>query len=68
MTYHVVGCEKESVSDAEFFDAFNVALVVGGSITIPHLRRAVERLDECRKIGNVELQRSLGKQQESNEE
>jgi len=27
-------------------DAFNVALVVGGSITIPHLRRAVERLDQ----------------------
>jgi hypothetical protein len=27
-------------------DAFNVALVVGGSITIPHLRRAVERVDQ----------------------
>jgi len=30
----------------EFFEAFNVALVVGGSITIPHLRRAVATLDD----------------------
>jgi hypothetical protein len=34
------------VTRPEFLDAFNVALVVGGSITIPHLRRAVDRLDE----------------------
>jgi hypothetical protein len=27
-----------------------VSLVVGGSITIPHLRRAVERVEECRKL------------------
>src|SRR2546422_4203012 len=33
-------------SDAEFYDAFAVALVVGGSIVIPHLRRAVVRLEE----------------------
>ena len=30
----------------EFLDPFNVALVGGGSITIPHLRRAVDRLDQ----------------------
>lgn len=28
------------------YDAFAVALVVGGSIVIPHLRRAVARLEE----------------------
>ena len=55
VTYHVARCVEEGVSDAEFFDAFNVALVVGGSITIPHLRRAVERLEECRKLGDVKL-------------
>lgn len=55
VTYHVARCVEEGVSDAEFFDAFNVALVVGGSITIPHLRRAVERLEECRKLGGVKL-------------
>lgn len=58
VTYHVVRCAEEGVSDAEFFEASNVALVVGGSITIPHLRRAVERLEECRRIGGVKLQRS----------
>lgn len=46
ITYHVVRCREEGVTDPEFFDAFAVALVVGGSIVIPHLRRAVERLGE----------------------
>jgi hypothetical protein len=34
------------ITRAEFLDAFNVALVVGGSITIPHLRRAIDRVDQ----------------------
>jgi AhpD family alkylhydroperoxidase len=49
ITYHVIRCVQEGVSDGEFFDAMNVALVVGGSITIPHIRRAVDVLDQCRK-------------------
>jgi len=46
VTYHVVRCREEGVTDPEFFEAFSVALVVGGSIVIPHLRRAVARLEE----------------------
>jgi AhpD family alkylhydroperoxidase len=46
ITYHIVRCREEGTSPEEFFEAFNVALVVGGSITIPHLRRAVATLDE----------------------
>jgi AhpD family alkylhydroperoxidase len=46
VTYHVVRCREEGVSHDELFEAFNVALVVGGSITIPHLRRAVATLDD----------------------
>jgi len=46
ITYHVVRCKEEGVTDDEFFEAFNVGLVVGGSIVIPHLRRAVDTLDE----------------------
>lgn len=46
VTYHVIRCREEGTTREEFFDAFNVALVVGGSITIPHLRRAVATLDE----------------------
>lgn len=45
VTYHIKQCVTAGVSRPEFLDAFNVALVVGGSITIPHLRRAVDRLD-----------------------
>jgi AhpD family alkylhydroperoxidase len=46
ITYHLVRCREEGVNDAELHDAFAVALVVGGSIVIPHLRRAVARLEE----------------------
>jgi AhpD family alkylhydroperoxidase len=46
VTYHLIRCREEGVSRPEFLEAFNVALVVGGSITIPHLRRAVAALDE----------------------
>lgn len=46
ITYHVIRCREEGVTDAEFHEAFAVALVVGGSIVIPHLRRAVARLEE----------------------
>lgn len=40
--YHLGKCHAEGVSDAEMQDIFAVALVVGGSIVIPHLRRAVD--------------------------
>lgn len=46
VTYHVIRCREEGVTRPEFLEAFNIALVVGGSITIPHLRRAVATLDE----------------------
>lgn len=49
ITYHIIRCVQEGATDKELFEAFNVALVVGGSITIPHIRRAVETLDQCRK-------------------
>ena len=45
ITYHIQQCVTAGVTRPEFLDVFNVALVVGGSITIPHLRRAVDRLD-----------------------
>lgn len=51
--YHVLQCVDAGVSDPEFYEAFNVALVVGGSIVIPHLRHAVESLDLRRKRGDA---------------
>lgn len=50
ITYHVVRCKEEGVTRAEFLEAFNVGLVVGGSIVIPHLRRAVATLDELEGV------------------
>jgi AhpD family alkylhydroperoxidase len=50
VAYHVQRCKEEGVSDAELYDVFSVALVVGGSIVIPHLRRAVAFLDEWNEI------------------
>lgn len=46
VTYHILECRKQGVTRAEFFDIFSVALTVGGSIVVPHLRRAVALLDE----------------------
>ena len=44
--YHVEQCHKLGVSKEELFEIFSVANVVGGTIVIPHLRRAVEFWDE----------------------
>ena len=44
ITYHIKQSANAGVTKAEFLEVFNVALVVGGSITIPHLRRAMDRL------------------------
>jgi AhpD family alkylhydroperoxidase len=49
ITYHVIRCLQEGISENEFFEALNVALIVGGSITIPHIRRAADIFDQCRR-------------------
>jgi len=46
VTYHITRCLEEGVSEAEMMEAFSVGLVVGGSIVIPHLRRAVDTMDQ----------------------
>lgn len=45
IAYHIAQCKDAGVNRDEFFETFSVALVVGGSIVIPHLRRAVDFLD-----------------------
>jgi len=46
ITYHLVRAAEEGWKREEVIDALNVALVVGGSITIPHVRRAFGRMRE----------------------
>jgi AhpD family alkylhydroperoxidase len=49
IAYHIDMCVRSGVTDQQLWEAFDIALIVGGSIVIPHLRRAVDFLDECRR-------------------
>lgn len=51
ISYHIAQCRDAGVNRDEFFEAFSVALVVGGSIVIPHLRRGVDFLDQLEGAG-----------------
>ena len=50
VTYHVIRCIQLGFTNEELYDALNVSLIVGGSITIPHIRRAFETIDQCREM------------------
>jgi ribonuclease HI len=45
ISYHLMRCIDSGATKGELYEAFNVALVVGGSIVIPHIRMAAERLE-----------------------
>lgn len=47
--YHLIKCKDENVSNEEVFEVFAIANIVGGTIVIPHLRRAVEFWEEINK-------------------
>jgi AhpD family alkylhydroperoxidase len=44
--YHLDRCVTEGCTRQEILEALNIGLVIGGSIVIPHLRYALEVLDE----------------------
>lgn len=46
--YHLIQCVEAGYTDDELTDTLNVALIVGGSIVIPHLRHAMETIDLLR--------------------
>ena len=43
--YHLDRCVQEGASREQLHEAMNIALIIGGSIVIPHLRYAFEMLD-----------------------
>jgi len=47
--YHVLRCREQGVNDREMEEALAIGLVVGGSITIPHLRKALKFWDELKR-------------------
>jgi AhpD family alkylhydroperoxidase len=48
--YHLVQTVRLGVTDEELLETLNVALVVGGSIVIPHLRHAVATMEALRRV------------------
>lgn len=47
--YHTIRCHENGVTDAEFEEALSIGLLVGGSITIPHQRRAFQAWEALSK-------------------
>ena len=50
VTYKLIRLIQLGASNEELYEALNVSLIVGGSITIPHIRMAFETIDSCRKM------------------
>ena len=50
--YHLETCFKEGATKAEVMETLSIATLVGGTIVIPHLRRAYEFWDELEKTAN----------------
>jgi len=46
--YHLITSVDLGIKDSQLYEAFHIALVVGGSIIIPHIRRAVDFLENLR--------------------
>ncbi|RMG67792.1 MAG: carboxymuconolactone decarboxylase family protein [Calditrichaeota bacterium] len=49
INYHIVRCFQEGVTEAEFEETMAIGMVVGGSITIPHVRRAFKSWKELQE-------------------
>ncbi|MCX6155464.1 MAG: carboxymuconolactone decarboxylase family protein [Candidatus Kapabacteria bacterium] len=55
ISYHIEQSIEAGATRGELNEAMNIALVVGGSIVIPHLRHAFEVIEELDKSKNSEL-------------
>lgn len=47
--YHLGKAKEANISDEQIIEAMAIANLVGGTIVIPHLRRAMEYLEELNK-------------------
>ena len=48
--YHLIQCHEQGMNRQELFEIFSIANLVGGSIVIPHTRRALEFWEELEKV------------------
>lgn len=53
--YHLGKSYEAGMSREEVFEVFSIATIIGGSIVIPHLRRAVEYWDLLEKEGSKDV-------------
>jgi len=44
--YHLLKCHENNVSEEELFEVMGIATLVGGTIVVPHMRRAIEFWDD----------------------
>ena len=51
VSYHLAKCRETGASRDEIMEAMSIGLLVGGTIVIPHLRRAVDFLDDIDGTG-----------------
>jgi len=54
--YHLIRCREEGVTDSELEETIAIGLVVGGSITIPHIRRIWQAWEEMKGQSTNEKQ------------
>jgi AhpD family alkylhydroperoxidase len=47
--YHLGKCKEQGVTTAQIYEIFAVANIVGGTIVIPHTRRAAEYWEDLEK-------------------
>lgn len=47
--YHLAKCAANQITDAAIYEIFAIANIVGGSIVIPHTRRAAEYWEKLKK-------------------
>ena len=47
--YHLVQCQELGLSDQELEEAMAIGVVIGGTITIPHHRKALLAWDEMKQ-------------------
>ena len=48
--YHLGKCMECGLTDEEVYEVFAIANLIGGSIVIPHFRRAVEYWEELKTV------------------
>lgn len=46
--YHLQKCKENNVTEEELFEVLGIATLVGGTIVVPHMRRAVEFWDDLK--------------------